>query len=42
AGAIIAGSKGTAEAKFAALQDAGVKTVSSAADIGEAAVSLLK
>ena len=34
AGAIISGGKGTAEEKFAALQDAGVKTVRSLADIG--------
>lgn len=36
AGAIISGGKGTAEEKFAALQDAGVKTVRSLADIGAA------
>ena len=36
AGAIISGGKGTAEEKFAALEDAGVKTVRSLADIGEA------
>jgi len=36
AGAIIAGGKGTAAEKFAALQDAGVKTVESLADIGDA------
>ena len=35
AGAIISGGKGTAEEKFSALQDAGVKTVRSLADIGE-------
>lgn len=34
AGAIISGGKGTADEKFAALQDAGVKTVRSLADIG--------
>lgn len=34
AGAIISGGKGTAAEKFAALQDAGVKTVRSLADIG--------
>lgn len=34
AGAIIAGGKGTAAEKFAALQEAGVKTVKSLADIG--------
>ncbi|MDA1370659.1 MAG: succinate--CoA ligase subunit alpha [Proteobacteria bacterium] len=36
AGAIISGGKGTAEEKFAALQDAGVKTVRSLAEIGSA------
>ncbi len=36
AGAIIAGGKGTAEDKFAALESAGVRTVKSLADIGEA------
>ena len=36
AGAIIAGGKGTAEEKFAALESAGVKTVKSLADIGNA------
>jgi len=35
AGAIISGGKGTADEKFAALNDAGVKTVRSLADIGE-------
>ena len=36
AGAIIAGGKGTAADKFAALESAGVRTVKSLADIGEA------
>lgn len=40
AGAIISGGKGTADEKFAALQDAGVKTVRSLADIGEALTEL--
>jgi len=35
AGAIISGGKGTAAEKFAALNDAGVKTVNSLADIGK-------
>ncbi len=36
AGAIIAGGKGTADDKFTALQSAGVRTVKSLADIGDA------
>ena len=40
AGAIISGGKGTADDKFAALQDAGVKTVRSLAEIGEALAEL--
>ncbi len=41
AGAIIAGGKGTAEEKFAALQEAGVTTVDSPSRIGEAMKKLL-
>ncbi len=42
AGAIISGGKGTAEEKFAALEDAGVKTVRSLADIGGALSEITK
>ena len=42
AGAIIAGGKGTAEAKYAALKEANVTTVESPADLGGAISGLLK
>ncbi len=41
AGAIISGGKGTAEAKFAALEAAGARTVPSAAEIGAAMKEML-
>ena len=41
AGAIISGGEGTAAAKYAALDEAGVKTVRSPAELGSAMQSLL-
>ncbi|MBV13118.1 MAG: succinate--CoA ligase subunit alpha [Flavobacteriaceae bacterium] len=41
AGAIISGGKGTAQEKFIALENAGVKTVKSLADIGTAILDLI-
>jgi Succinyl-CoA synthetase, alpha subunit len=38
AGAIISGGKGTAEAKLAALQEAGIEVAESPAEMGEAVV----
>ncbi len=42
AGAIIAGGKGTAEEKYEALEDAGITTTRSPAEIGKTMVELLK
>jgi succinyl-CoA synthetase alpha subunit len=42
AGAIVAGGKGTAAEKMAAMQAAGIKVVKSPAEIGDAMQALLK
>ena len=42
AGAIIAGGKGTASEKIAALQDAGIEVAESPADMGAAIVRAMK
>ena len=42
AGAIIAGGQGTAEAKYQALEEAGVRTVRSPTELGEAIAGRLK
>lgn len=41
AGAIISGSEGTAEAKYAAMEEAGVNTVKSPADLGKKIAELI-
>jgi succinyl-CoA synthetase alpha subunit len=42
AGAIISGGKGTAEAKLAALRDAGIEVAESPADMGNAMVRAIE
>jgi succinyl-CoA synthetase alpha subunit len=42
AGAIISGGKGTAEAKLAALKDAGIEVAESPADMGSALVRAIE
>ena len=42
AGAIISGGKGTAEAKLAALRDAGIEVAASPADMGTAMVRAIE
>jgi succinyl-CoA synthetase alpha subunit len=42
AGAIISGGKGTAEAKFAALEEAGCRIARSPADLGKTMVAFMK